>query len=129
MLTTTPMEFWNKDAASDYRCSAPIIALDGRGEVAELRYANFLRGPIDAAAANMPAVYRAYRQFLRLSRDPALRVVRRLQPGDVWVFDNRRVLHARTAFDPSTGRRHLQGCYVDRDELLSRIRVVERDAT
>jgi hypothetical protein len=50
----------------------------------------------------------------------------RLEPGDAWVFDNRRMLHARTAFDPSTGRRHLQGCYVDRDELLSRIRILER---
>ncbi|HEY2661604.1 MAG TPA: TauD/TfdA family dioxygenase [Caulobacteraceae bacterium] len=127
VLTTTPMEFWNKDAASDYRCSAPIIAQGGRGEVIEVRYANFLRGPIDAEAVDMPAIYRAYRQFLRLSRDPAFRVVRRLEPGDVWVFDNRRVLHARTAFDPSTGLRHLQGCYVDRDELLSRIRVVERE--
>jgi len=42
--------------------------------------------------------------------------------------DTRRVLHGRAAFDPSTGRRHLQGCYVDRDQLLSRIRVLERQA-
>ena len=43
------------------------------------------------------------------------------------VFDNRRVLHARNAFDLKAGRRHLQGCYIDRDELLSRIRVLERN--
>ena len=126
ILTTTPMAFWNKDEVTDYRCTAPIFALDEAGEVIEARFANFLRGPIDAPAAEMQAIYQALRRFLELSRDPALRLVRRLRPGDAWVFDNRRVLHARTEFDPMTGRRHLQGAYVDRDELVSRIRVLER---
>ncbi|WP_422326832.1 TauD/TfdA family dioxygenase, partial [Trebonia sp.] len=33
------------------------------------------------------------------------------------IFDNTRVLHARTAF-AATGERHLQGCYADLDGLL-----------
>lgn len=126
MLTTVPFEFWNKSALSDYRCSAPVIALDGRGEVSEVRHANFLRGPIDAAAQAMPAVYRAYRRFIGLARDARFHVQRRLAAGEMWAFDNRRILHARTAFDPRGGARHLQGCYMDRDELLSRIRILER---
>ncbi|MFL9875333.1 TauD/TfdA family dioxygenase [Paraburkholderia megapolitana] len=125
-LTSVPFEFWNKSASSDYRCSAPVIALDGRGEVSEVRHANFLRGPIDATAQTMPAVYRAYRRFLGLARDARFHVQRRLAAGEMWAFDNRRILHARTAFDPRGGARHLQGCYVDRDELLSRIRILER---
>lgn len=128
VLTGAPITFWNRDADSDYRWSAPIIALDAQGAVAELRHANFLRGPIDAPAEAMPAIYRAYRRFVRLTREPGLRVVRRLDPGEAWVFDNRRVLHARTAFDAASGERHLQGCYIDRDALLSRIRVLERTA-
>ncbi len=126
LLSSMTLDFWNKDAHTDYRCRAPIIALDGRGSVIEVRFANFLRGPLDAPAENVPAFYRAYRQFQRLGREPRFRVQRRLEAGDMWVFDNRRVLHARTEFDPSTGNRHLQGCYVDRDELLSRIRILER---
>jgi|TARA_B110001454_G_scaffold91195_2_gene86971 gamma-butyrobetaine dioxygenase len=39
------------------------------------------------------------------------------------AFDNQRVLHGRTAY--TTGARHLQGCYVDKDSLHSRIRVLE----
>lgn len=127
-LASTPFEFWNKSATSDYRCSAPVIGLDARGDVTEVRVANFLRGPLDAPAGSVAAVYRAYRRFLALAREPRFRVQRRLRAGDMWAFDNRRVLHARTAFDPSTGRRHLQGCYVDRDELLSRSRVLSRSA-
>ncbi|MGY4728306.1 TauD/TfdA family dioxygenase [Burkholderia pyrrocinia] len=125
-LASTPFEFWNKSANSDYRCSAPVIGLDARGNVTEVRVANFLRGPLDAPAGSVAAVYRAYRRFLALAREPRFRVQRRLRAGDMWAFDNRRVLHARTEFDPSTGRRHLQGCYVDRDELLSRWRVLSR---
>lgn len=128
-LASTPFEFWNKSANSDYRCSAPVIGLDARGNVTEVRVANFLRGPLDAPAGSVAAVYRAYRRFLALAREPRFRVQRRLRAGDMWAFDNRRVLHARTEFDPSTGRRHLQGCYVDRDELLSRWRVLSRSAS
>ncbi|MCE2482674.1 MAG: TauD/TfdA family dioxygenase [Alphaproteobacteria bacterium] len=46
--------------------------------------------------------------------------------GEVVGFDNSRVLHGRTALDESGGRRHLRGTYIDRDELLSRIRMLER---
>jgi gamma-butyrobetaine dioxygenase len=33
----------------------------------------------------------------------------KLAAGQMVAFDNRRVLHGREAFDPSTGRRFLQG--------------------
>ena len=43
------------------------------------------------------------------------------------AFDNRRVLHGRNAFNPNSGRRHLQGTYLDLDLLESRLRVLARD--
>jgi gamma-butyrobetaine dioxygenase len=42
------------------------------------------------------------------------------------VFDNRRILHGREAFNPASGLRHLQGCYVDRGEFESRLRLLGR---
>ena len=39
-------------------------------------------------------------------------------------LDNTRVLHARTAFS-GTGSRWLQGCYVDKDGLLSTISTLQ----
>lgn len=125
-LCEIPVEFRNKDRHSDYRCLAPIIALDTLGEVAEIRMANFLRGPFDTTEQQMPRLYRAYRRFIALTRDARFRVIRRLDPGQLWCFDNRRTLHARNAFDPASGARHFQGCYIDRDELLSRILVLQR---
>lgn len=125
-LCDTPVEFRNKDRHSDYRCLAPIIALNALGQVSEIRMANFLRGPFDASVEQMPKLYRAYRRLIAMTREARFRLMQRLNPGELWCFDNRRTLHARNAFDPASGARHFQGCYVDRDELLSRILVLQR---
>ncbi|MEM5527449.1 TauD/TfdA family dioxygenase [Gammaproteobacteria bacterium AS21] len=126
-LTTLSMSFYNKDKASDYRFDSPAISVNNQGEVVEVRLANFLRGPIAIAADKMQAIYAGYRRFMLLARQERFQFFHRLNAGDLLVFDNRRVLHSRNAFSLEQGHRHLQGCYVDRDELLSRIRVLERE--
>ncbi|MGI9624753.1 MAG: alkaline phosphatase family protein, partial [Acidimicrobiales bacterium] len=45
---------------------------------------------------------------------PTSVVERPLGPGELVIFDNRRVLHGRSSFRGGSGR-HLQGCYVDMD--------------
>lgn len=128
LLTQTPVSFRNKAPQSDYRCLAPIIGLDARGEISEIRLANWLRAPFDVDTAEMSAFYRAYRRFSSLTRAPAFIVSQRLNAGEMWCFDNRRTMHARKAFDQTSGLRHLRGCYMDRDELLSRIFVLQRNS-
>ena len=49
-----------------------------------------------------------------------------LAPGDVLAFDNRRILHGRDGYTEGTGQRFLRGCYGERDELHSRIRILRR---
>ncbi|KAF2836250.1 Clavaminate synthase-like protein [Patellaria atrata CBS 101060] len=49
---------------------------------------------------------------------------KRLEEGECVIFNNRRVLHARRAFDPSKGSRWLKGAYVDEDVFRSRLRVL-----
>ena len=105
---------------------APVIRLGADGEPLEIRFGTFVKGPFDVPAAQMDDLYRAYRRFSLMTKDPAYQVTFRLSAGDLMAFDNRRILHARTAFEPSSGERHLRGCYMDTDELLSRIRVLER---
>lgn len=126
LLTEVAVSFRNKAPQSDYRSLAPIIGLNTRGEVSEIRLANWLRAPFDVAERDMPAFYQAYRKFSELTRQPEYIVRQRLSAGEMWCFDNRRTLHARQAFDQASGMRHLRGCYMDRDELLSRIMVLQR---
>lgn len=125
-LATQPWDFHNRAKISDYRWRAPMIALSDTGEVTEIRFASFLRGPLSAPFERVEEAYAAYRVLNDYLNDARFRITFRLRPGDCMVFDNRRVLHARTGFDPSTGERHLSGCYLDRDELESRIRILER---
>lgn len=72
-----------------------------------------------------PAAYAAFAELL--SAAPSMLIVR-LRPGDCAVFDNTRVLHARTGF-AQAGRRHLQGCYADLDGVGSAVAVGERVTT
>lgn len=126
LLARVPIPFRFHDGEADIRIHRPVINLAQDGSVHEIKWNAHLAGVFDMAAEVMPAYYRAYRAFMALTRDPAFQVRLKLQAGEMVAFDNRRVLHGREAFNPATGHRHLQGCYVDRGDLLSRVRVLSR---
>lgn len=126
LLTTLPVAFRYQDERHDHRVQSPLIALDDRGEVATVRFAPNVVAPLDVPFELMTAMRAAYQSFLTMARDPRRQVRFRLAPGDLMTNDNRRVLHGRTAFDPRLGDRHLQGCYLERSEVFSRVRVLER---
>ena len=128
LLTRSAIDFRFQDNESDIRFRAPTIGLDETGMVSEVRFNFAVMDAISAPPERVGPLCRALRAFAAVIRDPALECHYRLNPGELLIFDNRRVLHGRAAFDPSTGLRHLQGCYVDRDQLFSRIRVLERSA-
>ena len=52
-------------------------------------------------------------------------------PGDIWVFDNRRVLHGRRAIAKQGGGLHraLEGCYMEWDDLEGLARVLPGGAS
>ena len=128
LLTKWPLPFRFHDQDTDLRWRAETIALDAEGAVREIRYHAALTAPLDAPASVLPALYAAWRRFGELLRRPQMRMNLRLRPGEMVGFHNRRVLHGRRAFNPATGRRLLRGCYVDWDEVNSRIRVLRRGA-
>ena len=126
LLSEVPIPFRFHDQDYDIRVREPVITLDHAGRLLEIRYNAHIAAIFDMPAEIMPAYYRAYRAYMRLTRYPKYRLCFKLESGEMAVFDNRRVLHGREAFDPSTGYRHLHGCYVDRGEFLSRLRILAR---
>ena len=107
----------------------PMIELAPDGELTSVRFNNRSAAPLtDVPFEKMPAYYDAYRRFGEIIDDSAMEVSFRLEPGECFVLDNTRVLHARKAYG-GTGHRWLQGCYADRDSLLSRHRVLSRQHT
>jgi gamma-butyrobetaine dioxygenase len=49
----------------------------------------------------------------------------RMEEGELMTFNQRRMLHGRRAFSSEAGIRHFQGCYLNIDEYMSRLRVLE----
>jgi gamma-butyrobetaine dioxygenase len=125
LLAGVPVPFRFSDAEADLATEQPILTLDARGDVAAVRLNNRSKAPLRIDPAVVEGWYAAYRTFARMLEDPAWQIRFKLEPGDLFVVDNRRVLHGRTAF-AGTGQRHLQGCYADMDGLRSRLAVLER---
>lgn len=125
ILTHTPVPFAFRDRDTELRACGPIIEVDPRGDMREVRFSNRHVQPIRLAPQHAADFYRAYRQFAALAYDPELQLTFKLDPGDCIIFDNTRVLHARTAF-ASGGARHLQGAYADLDSLASTLAVLRR---
>lgn len=126
LLARTKVPFrYVEPGAVDLRHWAPLIELDAEGELRTIRYNSRSIGPIELDPDALPEFYAAHRSFGRLLHDPRMTVGFRLRPGDLFIVDNRRVLHGRRGF--GGGRRHLQGTYADADSLASTLRVLERE--
>jgi gamma-butyrobetaine dioxygenase len=123
VLTETPRTFCYRGSGTRLRTSQPLIHLDPRGRVRGVRYNNRSAGPLRAPHEEVARYYRAYRLWAGLLRRPEARLTLRMEPGDCLIFDNTRILHARTAFT-DVAERHLQGCYADLDGLESTLEVL-----
>ncbi|MGH1466058.1 MAG: TauD/TfdA family dioxygenase [Cognatishimia sp.] len=126
ILSTVSIPFRFQDSDADIRSRKTMIVLDEAGAVSEVCFNAHIADVLDLPADDMLAFYRAYRRFMALTRGADYTISLKLQAGEMVVFNNRAVLHGREAFDPQTGRRHLHGCYVDRGEWDSRIRLLAR---
>ena len=67
---------------------------------------------------------RIFKNDSRILEREDLQISFKLDTGQLMLFDNTRVLHARKAYSDS-GERHLQGAYSDLDGLYSCLRKLE----
>ena len=112
---------YNGDKGAHLQSRRPMIELSPDGELIAIRFNNRSAAPItDVPYEDMENYYKAYRTFSDIINDSKLAVNFKLNPGECFITDNTRVLHARTAYS-GAGMRWLQGCYVDKDGLLSTI--------
>jgi gamma-butyrobetaine dioxygenase len=127
-LARTPVPFGYIDKETELRASLALIQVSPRGRVRGVRFNNRSARPLRLPYAEVTAFYAAYRRWAELLARPERQLNLRLAPGDCLVFDNTRVLHARTAFGLTAGSagRHLQGCYADLDGLASTLAVLRR---
>ena len=103
----------------------PMIELSPDGELIGVRFNNRSSAAItDVPFEHMQEYYAAYRRLGEIIDDPDMEVFFKLSPGESFLVDNTRVLHARKGYSGS-GSRWLQGCYADKDGLLSTLAAME----
>lgn len=125
-LASTPLTFRFDDATTALRASGPTIELNRAGEVRGIRWNDRSVEPPQVPPDQVALVYKSMRSFADVLSRPELALHVILAPGDCIVFDNTRILHARTVFADGAAGCHLQGCYADLDGLASTLAVLER---
>ncbi|TPJ36814.1 TauD/TfdA family dioxygenase [Mesorhizobium sp. B2-8-3] len=137
MRTNTPHLFdlltrhgvtFHREHAGDvfFSAEAHVISLDATGAVTGMRFNDRCLAPQAGAVDEIDGLIEALAELTRLICDPANQFRHQLQPGEVLVFDNQRVLHGRTEFDPTLAVRHLRSSNLDRDGVHSAFRTLAR---
>ena len=126
ILSETPVRFRYQDPSTELTASAPPIELDVTGAVRTIHFSPRLDFVPLMPPDRLTAYYRARRAFDHRLRGNEFQIEFLLQTGDLVMFDNCRLLHGRTRFNPAEGLRHLQGCYIDIDGPRSLYRVLRR---
>ena len=77
----------------------------------------------EAEAIDMRSYHAAARAFHKVINSADLTFELMLQPGHCVIFNNRRVLHGRRAFESHNAQpRWLKGAYLDSDDFESQLR-------
>ncbi|KAF9224921.1 Clavaminate synthase-like protein [Gyrodon lividus] len=140
VLTTTPVPFHYINDGHHLHYEHPTIELDAHSSLntptstsSELPIKNLSYSPPFQAplvTSTPVSFYTALSKFAGLLDDPTNHMEYTMREGDAVLFDNRRMLHGRTAFtDVGEGRddetnRWLKGCYLEADAVLDRGRVL-----
>lgn len=134
VLTEAPVDFHyiNPHAGQHLHAEHPTIQL-GRfsGEVEYVNYSPPFQAPL--AVNTSPTVYDALWDYAKWTENDTLKYEYLLREGDLVIFDNRRVLHARTGFEDGTDQedghvnRLLKGCYFGNDTMAARARKLRKE--
>jgi gamma-butyrobetaine dioxygenase len=120
-LSQIPILYRFADAAVELATERPMLEVDSQGQFRAICYDDRSIAPLALKGPRLKKYYAAYRQLAELLHEPARAVACRLQPGDLVLFDNSRILHSH-----SNGARHFQGCPIDADGLYSALAVLSR---
>ena len=122
-LTRSPLRFAAaRNPEERYFSHGRLIVTDQDGDIAGVRFSDRTLGVQDLPADLIEPAYRSLRAFAKELYAEDLIYRHPLAPGEMHVFDNHRVMHARASFDPEMGPRRIQSCAVDREDFHNNLR-------
>lgn len=125
LLSTIKRPFTHVDSEHGYiqHEHKYVIEVDEHQNPTQINFSNGVACSVgwDIDEKDIEDYYAAFQLFGKLTYSSEYVVEYLLQPGDVMIFDNQRVLHGRTGFVDQNGSRHLQGCYMDMDSVKAKL--------
>ena len=127
ILTSTDVifKFTDKDIILHNR--GKLIELDENNKFKQIRFSGRLDFVPVLKKEKMKNFYKARKKIYHLFESNKFRINFRLDKGMLLMFDNHRLLHGRTKYDPNTGYRFLQGCYIEHDSTEGKLRRLIKD--
>ncbi|XP_033740639.1 gamma-butyrobetaine dioxygenase-like isoform X2 [Pecten maximus] len=130
ILATIPFTFARVHNDRDYPINMvirrPIIQLNREHEVVAVFWNPTVTGALQAEENEVESFYKAYQLFAKqLYSCQDKEMVVRLQPGEIVIWNNRRLVHRRNAFH-GDGDRHFRGVYIDICEYKSRLSILSQ---
>lgn len=123
ILSRTPVPYHYINDGHHLHHSHPIISLSRfHRRVEHINYSPPFQAPLPIDTPD--EFYSALEEFVGLLDNKKHRFEHTLREGEAVVFDNRRILHARTEFHEveqtlnGATSRWLKGCYLEADDIL-----------
>ena len=126
ILTKTKVRFRFVDKTIILENWGELIELDENNKVKHVRYSTRLDYVPALEKKELEIFYEARKLIADLYASSKFEIKFRLEKGDLLMMDNHRLLHGRTSYDVSEGKRYLKGCYIDHDSTEGKLRYLER---
>ena len=127
-LCSYPLTFHYRNANRHFHQTRSTIVLDRFSDDARIDHVNYsppfqASFQSDTSQPEFRRFCRAFQRFREVLEDDENRLELILKENQCVIFHNRRILHARRAFDPTSGQRWLKGSYTDLDNFKDRLRI------
>lgn len=128
-LAETPIFFRyaDDDTILENICTFIEVGTDGR--VRQTRFHGRSDQVLALGPATLERFYGARRALADIIWSSTMQLRLKLAPGEMYIVDNFRIFHGRDSFTLTSGSRHMRQCYMDRDVIASRQKVLQRSAS
>ena len=103
-----------------------LIHLDDEKNFKQVRFSPRLDYVPILEKEKLDLYYQARKKISEMYNSDKYRIEFKLEPKDLMMMDNHRLLHGRTVYDANEGERFLQGCYIDYDSTEGKLRHLKR---
>jgi len=105
---------------------SPLIELNDDKSFKQVRFSPRLDYVPILDKEKLDLYYQARKKLSEMYNSEKYRIEFKLEPKDLIMMDNHRLLHGRTSYETKEGERFLQGCYIDFDSTEGKLRHLKR---